>query len=115
MATRPTIPSNQIQSRETKLHTIYFFLPISHIFLLRWALLEHPRFGLIMSIKSLREIKADEEILVNYGMGMADAPMWYKELWVKHLREQKGHDDQQILDWCGRQYAMKGKLVELPL
>lgn len=55
------------------------------------------------------------EVLVNYGMGMADAPMWYKNLWVKHLREEKHLSDQEISDWCSRQYAMNGRLIELPL
>lgn len=44
---------------------------------------------------------------------MAEAPAWYKALWVQHCRTEKGMTDQDIMDWCGRQYAMKGKIVEL--
>ena len=46
---------------------------------------------------------------------MADAPVWYKSLWVKHLRETEYLTDCEIKDWCGRQYCMNGKVVQLPL
>jgi hypothetical protein len=81
----------------------------------RWTRIEHPRFGLICAIKTIRAIPKGQEVLVNYGMGMSDAPLWYKSLWVQHLRETKGLNDTEILHWCGRQYAMNGRLVELPL
>ena len=80
----------------------------------RWSRLEHPRFGLICAITAVDDIDPDQEILVNYGMGMADAPSWYKSLWVQHLRDKKGLSDGEILDWCGRHYAMTGKSVTLP-
>ena len=63
----------------------------------------------------MEDLKKDSEVLVNYGMQMAEAPIWYKSLWVKHLRETKNLTDENIIDWCGRQYSMNGKLVELPL
>ena len=47
-------------------------------------------------------------------LGMSDAPNWYKTLWVEHLRN-KGQSNDEILDWCSRQYAMNGRLIELPL
>ena len=81
----------------------------------RWSRLEHPRFGLICAITAIRDIDENEEVLVNYGMRMADAPLWYKRLWVDHIRIKEGWTDEKILDWCGRRYAMNGKLVELPL
>ena len=31
-----------------------------------WALVEHPRFGLIRGLASLEDIKKDDEILINY-------------------------------------------------
>jgi hypothetical protein len=46
---------------------------------------------------------------------MSDAPNWYKALWVEYLRKEKGQTDDQIKDWCGRQYAMNGKLIQLPI
>ena len=80
----------------------------------RWARLEHPRFGLIVAIKAVRDLSEGEEVFVNYGMCMAEAPDWYKSLWVDHLKSQ-GLNNQEILDWCGRKYAMNGRLIELPL
>ena len=77
--------------------------------------MDHPRFGLIRSITALRDIEQGEEILVNYGLPMSDAPLWYKHLWVEHLRENEGWKDEEILKWCGRQYAMNGRTIELPL
>ena len=68
-----------------------------------------------MAIQALSDIEPEEEILVNYQMGMAEAPLWYKELWVKHLRRERGMCDKEILDWCGRQYSMNGRVIELPL
>ena len=70
---------------------------------------------MICAIQSIENLNEGAEILVNYGMGMADAPGWYKSLWVQHLREQKNLNDQEILDWCGRQYAMNGRIIDLPL
>ena len=45
---------------------------------------------------------------------MAEAPSWYKSLWVEHLRN-KGMNNYDIINWCGRQYAMNGRLIDLPL
>ena len=67
-----------------------------------------------MAIKAIKDIPKGQEVFVNYGMGMADAPIWYKTLWVEHLRS-KGLKNEDILDWCGRQYSMNGRLIELPL
>ncbi len=80
-----------------------------------WSRLEHPRFGLICSLSAARDISAGEELLVNYGVSMADAPGWYKELWVRFCREDKGMADAQIEEWCRMQYSRYGKWVTLPL
>ena len=85
------------------------------ISLCRWARIDHPRFGLICAIASIRDIEKDEEVLVNYGLPMADAPLWYKELWVDHVRKNEGWSDDKILRWCERKYAMNGKVIKLPL
>ena len=81
----------------------------------RWSRLEHPRFGLINAIKAKSDLPKGAEVLVNYGMGMAEAPLWYKSLWVKHLRENKKLTNEEIVKWCSIQYAMNGKLIQLPL
>ena len=45
---------------------------------------------------------------------MAEAPAWYKSLFVEHLRS-KGMNNDEIISWCGRQYAMNGRLIDLQL
>ncbi|XP_023332051.1 uncharacterized protein LOC111704142 isoform X2 [Eurytemora carolleeae] len=49
-------------------------------------ILEHPRFGKIMSIKALEDLRRGDEILVSYNYRMEGAPEWYSELWYNHLR-----------------------------
>ena len=83
--------------------------------LYRWSRLEHPRFGLIIAIRAIIDMKKGSEVLVNYGMQMAEAPVWYKSLWVKYLRETKCLSDDQIKDWCSRQYSMYGRSIDLPI
>ena len=43
----------------------------------RWSRTDHPRFGFICSITSSREIKAGEEVTVNYRLPLHHAPAWY--------------------------------------
>ena len=45
------------------------------------------RFGLIMSIVALRDIRAGEEILVNYNYDVKLAPEWYRSLWMQHFHD----------------------------
>ena len=85
------------------------------LFIFRYSRLDHPRFGLICTTTALRDIDAGEEILVNYGWSMSDAPLWYKHLWVDHVRRNEGWDDERILRWCALKYNMNGTLVQLPL
>ena len=44
----------------------------------------HPRFGNIMSIVSVRAIAAGEELFVCYNYRLDQAPPWYRDLWHKH-------------------------------
>ena len=81
----------------------------------KWSRLDHPRFGMICSITALTDIKKGDEVLVNYGLGMGHAPDWYKGLWINHCRNDKKMSDEDIRDWCGRQYAMKGVHIDLDL
>ena len=62
----------------------------------------------------LSDIPNGAEIYVNYGIKMADAPSWYKSLWVQHLRS-KGMNNDEIINWCERQYSMNGRLIDLQL
>ncbi len=44
----------------------------------RWSRLDHPRFGLICALTADRDIAGGEEVLVDYGLRLADAPGWYR-------------------------------------
>ena len=55
------------------------------------------------------------KITIFFIIRMSEAPEWYKLLWVDHLRKVKGWSDDQILDWCQRQYSNSLKRVELPI
>ena len=33
---------------------------------------------------------------VNYNLGMANGPEWYRLLWLRHVREKKGWTDEQV-------------------
>ena len=79
-----------------------------------WALVEHPRFGLIRGLNSSRLIKKDEEILVNYQMNLADSPEWYRVVWLKHQREFKKLDDPAIGRILGRYEENTGKRFIFP-
>jgi len=81
----------------------------------KFSRLEHPRFGLIIAIRAIIDLEKGSEVLVNYGMQMAEAPVWYKSLWVKYLRETKCLSDDEIKDWCSRQYSMYGRSIDLPI
>jgi len=41
----------------------------------------HPRFGLLAAVKSLRNIKAGQEILCHYDLQFHEAHPWYQEMW----------------------------------
>jgi hypothetical protein len=79
----------------------------------KWSRIDHARFGLICAITANKDILTGEEILVNYGLEMSSAPAWYKSQWVQHCRRDKGMSDEDIVNWCGGQYAMKGKVIDL--
>ena len=40
--------------------------------------LDHARFGLIMAVWALEDLKPHEEILVSYNYAVATAPQWYQ-------------------------------------
>ena len=52
-----------------------------------WAVMEHPRFGLIRGLTSTRDIEKDEEILINYHMNLGDAPEWFQKVRLKSVCE----------------------------
>jgi histone-lysine N-methyltransferase SETD7 len=46
----------------------------------KFELVFHPRFGLIKSVKTIRQIEKDEEILADYGYQQKEGPLWYRKL-----------------------------------
>lgn len=76
-------------------------------------MVEHPRFGLIRGLASLEKIAKDEEILINYQMNLADAPDWYKVVWLCHQRDFKKMSDEAIGRVLARYTENTGKRVEL--
>ncbi len=74
----------------------YFQANHSNVPNAEWALVEHPRFGLIRGLRAQREIKEGEEVLVNYHMNLADAPRWYRQVWLGHQRHFKKLSDEAI-------------------
>jgi len=53
----------------------------------------HPRFGLIRCIATIDNIKAGQEILINYGYNLSSSPTWYKVAWAKHQKVVRGLPD----------------------
>ena len=69
-----------------------------------WTIVEHPRFGLIRGLSATVAIRKDDEILINYQMNLADAPEWYRLVWLQHQREYKkmnNHSIWRVMDRYG--------------
>ena len=45
----------------------------------RWGRMDHPRFGLVVTLLAVREISVGEEITVNYNYSLSVAPAWYRD------------------------------------
>ena len=77
-------------------------------------IIDHPRFGLIRAIASMVDISAGSEITVNYNLGLSQGPPWYRMLWVRHVRENKGWGQKEIERYIERNYDMTMKRIQLP-
>ena len=62
----------------------------------------------------MRDIVADEELLVNYSMNLGDSPEWYRIVWIKHHREFKKCSDVTIKRLLQRYTENSLKHVEIP-
>jgi hypothetical protein len=49
-----------------------------------WTNADHPCFGFVPSITTIKQVNAGEELTVHYMMDMEDAPEWYMECWDLH-------------------------------
>jgi len=56
---------------------------------------EHPRFGDIKCVASLKPIKAGEELTIHYAYELNTAPVWYKKQWARHQKRARGLPDWQ--------------------
>ena len=77
-------------------HNFYItlLLILWKIFLYRY---DHPRFGKIKCIRTIKPVKAGEELTVEYGydhnglgINNPDAPQWYKSQYQKFLVQLNG-------------------------
>lgn len=62
-----------------------------------------------MSIVSLRDIEAHEEIFVNYNYRVWQAPAWYQEQWIHHKRDVENVSEETLLEITrriSRQYGI---------
>uniref|UniRef100_A0A0K2TBW1 SET domain-containing protein n=2 Tax=Lepeophtheirus salmonis TaxID=72036 RepID=A0A0K2TBW1_LEPSM len=53
------------------------------------GILDTPRFGLIRSFPTIRDIKKGEELFISYGYREDGAPPWYKSLYEEKFKKKK--------------------------
>ena len=58
--------------------------------------------------------RAGTEITVNYNLGLSQGPAWYRMLWLRHVRENKGWGQREIERYIERNYDLTMKRIELP-
>ena len=61
--------------------------------------MEHPRWGSIMCVASIRKIKSGEEIFTNYGYAKAKAPEdfpWYHEALEKLEEDERKEKEKEV-------------------
>ncbi len=80
-----------------------------------WCLVEHPRFGLIRGLRARQDLQPGEEVLVNYHINLADAPRWYRQVWLQHQRGHKGMSDQAVARLLAKYADLTAKRVEVDL
>ena len=54
----------------------------------KFVLFEHPRFGKVPSIITIKDVEKDSEITVSYDYAMEEAPPWYQELFAMRIMDQ---------------------------
>lgn len=74
----------------------------------------HPRFGHIMSVVALKPIRRGEEVLVCYNYTIQHAPVWYRDLYVDHMRAGEGRSEEFIHQWAKKNFRDRGMSVVLP-
>ena len=51
---------------------------------------------------------------MNYNLGLSQGPLWYRLLWLRHVRENKGWGQREIERYIERNYDLTMKRIELP-
>ena len=74
---------------------------------------EHPRFGRIMSVVAVKNIRQGEEIFVSYNYCVSMAPEWYQVLWFQFLLT-RGWSEDMIMDWVEKEVARWGVPIKIP-
>ncbi len=61
-----------------------------------YVAVDHPRFGRIPALKTLRLVSRDEELFAHYKYDMALAPEWYQRAWERQQREDGYGDEDEV-------------------
>ncbi len=79
----------QLKDRRFSIWTVLVFKKVNHSFEPNaiFSTLDHPRFGVVASVISLRPIKAGEEIFTNYGYEPDVISSKYGFGWFTDLQE----------------------------
>ena len=67
-----------------------------------------------MSIVSLTQIEAGEEVFVDYNYRLWQAPPWFQEQWIQHQRDAELLSEENILDTIRRISNQYGVYIEFP-
>jgi hypothetical protein len=73
------------------------------------------------AVAAIRDIKAGEELFVNYGYSFSSGPTWFKEVVISHLRKdpeffnnQPFVTNQKTLSQLEEELKMSGNQLEIP-
>ena len=80
----------------------------------RFAEINHPRFGKVMSIVAKEDIPCNEEVLVSYGYRISEAPDWYVDLWFQHLRQDKNLTEAEVYQAAKKESRFSQAPIAVP-
>jgi len=70
----------------------------------RWGVIEHPTFGRVPRVVTIKNLKADEELSCHYMIDMGAAAAedakcsWYVELWEEFSKVKKARQTEELMD-----------------
>ncbi|XP_071743457.1 uncharacterized protein [Lepeophtheirus salmonis] len=74
----------------------------------------HPRFGHIMSVISVQDIRVGEEITVSYNYDLARSPVWYRDAWFHYLRDHEDLNETTLQMTANKKSKVWGLVVTVP-